>query len=58
MYDRLLELYCSGRLSDAGLDNAVAKKWITSTQAAEIRAEKQRRDNDVIGTIITDLLKD
>jgi len=37
MYDRLLALYLSGRLSDAGLDSAVTKGWITAEQAAQIR---------------------
>lgn len=37
MYERLKSLYLDGRLSDAGLDNAVTKGWITEGQAAEIR---------------------
>ena len=38
MKDTLARLYHSGRLSDAGLDNAVAKGWITQVDADEIRA--------------------
>lgn len=38
MYDRLRSLYLAGSLSDAGLDNAVTKGWITQAQADEIRA--------------------
>lgn len=40
MYDRLHSLYLSGRLTDAGLDNAVAKAWITQAEADQIRADK------------------
>lgn len=46
MYDRLLALYRQGRvpgtgsirLTDAQLDSAVTKGWITAQQAADIRA--------------------
>ena len=41
MYERLLELYKQGRLTDAGLDNAVRKKLITAEQVEQIRAEVQ-----------------
>ena len=40
MYNYLLNLYLSGRLNDAGLDNAVTKGWITQDQADSIRAAK------------------
>lgn len=40
MYERLRTMYLDGRLSDAGLDNAVKKRWITTEQAEAIRAEK------------------
>lgn len=40
MYDYLKRLYFEGRLSDAGLDNAVAKGWITQAEADQIRADK------------------
>jgi hypothetical protein len=40
MYDRLRTLYLAGSLSDAGLDNAVTKGWITQAQADQIRADK------------------
>lgn len=40
MYDYLLRLYLSGRLNDAGLDNAVLKGWITNDEAEQIRAAK------------------
>lgn len=39
MYDRLRALYLDGRLDDAGLDNAVARRWITAAQAEQIRAD-------------------
>lgn len=37
MHDRLARLYRDGLLDDDGLDTAVAKGWITSQQATEIR---------------------
>lgn len=37
MYDRLLALYLGGKLSDAGLQNAVSKGWITQEQADQIK---------------------
>lgn len=40
MYERLRVMYLDGRLSDAGLQNAVTKTWLTQVQADEIRAEK------------------
>lgn len=44
MYDRLHSLYLSGQLSDAGLQNAVTKAWITQAQADQIRADKAAQD--------------
>ena len=37
MRERLAALYAEGRLSDAGLDNAVARGWITADDAEQIR---------------------
>lgn len=36
MYNRLLMLYKDGLLSEEGLSNAVAKKWITESQKQQI----------------------
>jgi len=44
MYATVRRLYLTGQLSDAGLDNAVSKKWITQAQADSIRAEKAAQD--------------
>lgn len=44
MYDRIRNLYLTGQLSDAGLQNAVTKKWITQEQADQIRADKAAQD--------------
>jgi hypothetical protein len=40
MYATLLRLYTSGKLSDAGLDNAVELEWIKASQAETIRLSK------------------
>ena len=40
MYEYLKRMYLAGTLSDAGLQNAVTKRWITQEQADQIRAEK------------------
>lgn len=40
MYQTLKRLYLAGRLSDAGLNNAVKRGVITQEQADEIRASK------------------
>jgi hypothetical protein len=40
MYNTLLRLYTTGKLSDAGLQNAVDKGWITADQMEEIVASK------------------
>ena len=37
MFDTLKRLFVEGRLTDAGLDNAVAKGWVTEEQANEIK---------------------
>lgn len=37
MYNTLLRLYATGKLSEKGLQNAVAKGWITVEQAEEIK---------------------
>ena len=44
MYERLKRLYLEGRLTDAQLDNAVLKGWITSEQAQKIRDAKVLQD--------------
>jgi hypothetical protein len=44
MYDNLRRLYLAGSLTDAGLQNAVTKKWITQAQADQIRADKAAQD--------------
>jgi len=36
MFEYLKELYQEGRISEAGLDNAVSKGWITEEQKQEI----------------------
>jgi hypothetical protein len=46
MYATLRKLYLEGRLTDAGLDNAVSKKYITQAQADQIRADKAAADAD------------
>lgn len=46
MYERLLALYLDERLTDAGLDNAVSKEWITEAQAVEIRTAKTNKTED------------
>ena len=38
MFERLKRLYKSGRLTEAGVKNAVKKNLITETQANEILA--------------------
>lgn len=40
MYERILSLYCSGRLTDAGIDRAVNLGWITEEQKLEIVTQK------------------
>lgn len=35
----ITRLYLSGQLTDEGLDNAVAKGWITQADADEIRSQ-------------------
>jgi hypothetical protein len=37
MYNTLKRLYLDGRLTDAQLNNAVSKGWITAAQAEAIR---------------------
>lgn len=44
MYSTLKRLYLQGRLTDAQLDNAVAKGWISAEQAEEIREAKIAQD--------------
>lgn len=41
MFDRLKRLYLAESLTDAGLDNAVTRGWITVEQEAEIKAAKE-----------------
>lgn len=40
MYDYLLGMYLRGTLTEAALDAAVVKGWITAEEAAQIRAAK------------------
>lgn len=44
MFNRLKKLYMEGRLTESGLQNAVAKGWITEDQKAEIIAEKENEN--------------
>ena len=41
MFERLKRLYESGQLNQRGIENAVAKGWITLEQADEILAPKK-----------------
>lgn len=41
MYERLKRLYDEGRIMEAGLKNAVKKKWITEKEMEEIIKEKR-----------------
>lgn len=41
MYERLMRLYKTGKLTVAGLANAVIKGWITEAEKQKILAEKQ-----------------
>lgn len=45
MYNRLKKLYLAGRLNDTGLENAVAKGWITEEQKAEIVEAKKEQES-------------
>lgn len=60
MYDRLRTLYLTGQLSDAGLQNAVTKGWITQAQADQIRADKAAQDAEqaIIDGLVLDALDD
>lgn len=40
MFDMLNRLYNEGKLTAAGLDNAVKKGWITQQQATEIKGDE------------------
>ena len=40
MFERLKRLYVTGKLTAAGLANAVIKGWITEVQKQEILATK------------------
>lgn len=44
LFNRLKKLYMEGRLTATGLENAVAKGWITREQKAAIIAEKEAED--------------
>ena len=37
MFETLKRLYSDGKLTNTGLENAVAKGWITQEQADEIK---------------------
>lgn len=41
MFERLKRLYNEGKLDAQGIENAVAKGWITQEQADEILAEPE-----------------
>jgi hypothetical protein len=41
MYDVLLRLYQEGKLTEVGLNNAVAKDWITESEKQEIMASTE-----------------
>ena len=41
MYERLKRLYQEGRLDKKGLENAVARGWITEEEMQEILASKE-----------------
>lgn len=56
MYDYLRRLYLSGALSDAGLQNAVTKGWITQEQADQIRADKESQ-NEVLDAVVLSALE-
>ena len=38
--DSVFRLYRAGQLTDAGLDNAMEKGWITSEDAETLKAER------------------
>lgn len=42
MYKRLKRLYLAGRLTDAALQNAVKRGWITDEEKKEIIEEKKK----------------
>ncbi len=58
MYDTLRRLYLAGSLTDAGLQNAVTKGWITQAQADQIRADKaaQAADQAIIDSLVVQSL--
>ena len=41
MFERLKRLYKEGKLDKTGIENAVAKGWITQEQADEITGEEE-----------------
>ena len=43
MYERLKRLYREGKIDEQGLENAVAKGWITQEQADEIMGDAQEQ---------------
>jgi hypothetical protein len=57
MYDYLRRLYLEGRLSDSGLQNAVAKGWITQEQADQIRADKAAADASIVDALVISTLE-
>ena len=46
MFERLKRLYESGQLDQKGIENAVAKGWITQEQADEILTPKDETHNE------------
>lgn len=46
MYETIKRLYLAGRLSDAGLANAMEKGWITQEQADALTAPAEEENNN------------
>lgn len=44
MFERLMDLYKNGALSQNGLERAVKRKWITDEQKNEIILNRQETD--------------
>ena len=46
MFERLKRLYDTGKLDEAGIQNAVLKGWITAEQAQEIISPTVEESSD------------
>lgn len=57
MYEYLRRMYLAGTLSDAGLQNAVTKSWISQAQADQIRRDKAIQDAPAEELLLADLEK-